>query len=358
MVVDDDPESLSYLETLLKSRDFTVTTARDGREARDKILQHKYDLLITDIQMPGFNGFELASLIKERGMHLPIIMVSAMATLATLDKAISIGAITLLKKPINTGMLVISINKALEEKEHIFKKHKKVLIADDNDEFRQSVSHFIEMAGYDIVNAIDGKEALKIAQEANPHFDIALIDEVMPGMSGHQVIHKLKEISPDTLPVLLSGEATSGEIAEAYEEGAFSFIRKPVDFSALLQCMVSYEREADELRKKVEMGKAYYELPFYKKLYYLVKEYIDAPPNSPKNLQLRIVWVSIMAIVIGVAIFYMVIKLQEYAEETQAKIDKTTELLEQANEYRRSRDEEMERSRKDEFYRRMNDKSK
>ena len=113
LAVDDDPYVLLNLEQLLLIKGYQVDTARDGKEAQELVLKNKYDLLITDINMPRANGFQLAEFIKEKNIDLPVIFASADPTEEDNKKARSLGTVAIFRKPIPLDKLYDTIDKSL-----------------------------------------------------------------------------------------------------------------------------------------------------------------------------------------------------------------------------------------------------
>jgi two-component system chemotaxis sensor kinase CheA len=77
LVVDDSPTTRALLRNLLSAAGFSVQTATDGVNALDRLASQPFDLVVSDVEMPRMNGFELTRQIKSR-MKLPVILVTAM----------------------------------------------------------------------------------------------------------------------------------------------------------------------------------------------------------------------------------------------------------------------------------------
>jgi CheY-like chemotaxis protein len=77
LVVDDDAAIRAMLALALEDEGYPVATARNGRDAFQQILAGQFSLALVDLQMPVMDGITLAQLIRERGIHLPIIFMSA-----------------------------------------------------------------------------------------------------------------------------------------------------------------------------------------------------------------------------------------------------------------------------------------
>ena len=331
LVVDDEPSLLDMISLFLIENGFAVSKAKDGGEGRELLRKNRYDVILLDIQMPSVNGFELLTWLRKEGIKTPVILMSSRATYATLESSIKFGAVTLIDKPINLERLLEDVKSALSNKP-IVKRNRRLLIADDHGYTRESLSIFLQEAGYFVTAVVDGNEAIDAAKSTSQPFDIAIIDIMMPKMHGEQVVAELKKISPRTLPILITGEATSDEIREGYKEGAFSLIRKPIDFGLLLNALASYERECDERQKEIAKEEEYKHLPFYTKTYLWAKSYIDAPPNSPKNLKIRTALIILLSIVTGVALFFAISEFGGCVKEFKERTDRGLEAIERATE--------------------------
>lgn len=103
----------------------------------------------------------------------------------------------------------------------------KVLVADDEKDIRRLVVFTLERAGFEIVEACDGQEALQLASTIQP--DLILLDVMMPYINGYEVCRQLRTIPEmKNIPVLfLSAKAQNYEIGEGLEAGATDYLVKP-----------------------------------------------------------------------------------------------------------------------------------
>lgn len=111
-------------------------------------------------------------------------------------------------------------------------KQLNILIADDEEGLRFSLASILEIEGYSVQTAGDGLEALELVK--NNAFDIAFFDIRMPGMNGVEAFKKIKEISPETIVVMMTAYAMNDLIKEAIKEGAFACISKPFEIEDVL----------------------------------------------------------------------------------------------------------------------------
>ena len=107
---------------------------------------------------------------------------------------------------------------------------KKILIADDESEMRVALETTLERENYQLVCAVDGKEALK--QFESQVFDMVLTDVRMPKLSGLELLREIKERSPQTPVVMMTAYGTIDNAVEAMKEGAFDYLIKGSGFSA------------------------------------------------------------------------------------------------------------------------------
>ena len=104
LIVDDLPENLLALQSLIQGEDRTVFQASSADEALSLLLEHEFALAILDVKMPGMNGFELAELMRgtEKTKHIPIIFVSAVGReMDYAFKGYESGAVDFLHKPLS-----------------------------------------------------------------------------------------------------------------------------------------------------------------------------------------------------------------------------------------------------------------
>ena len=108
MVVDDEQAVLRLLNRTLEPEGYGVIVADNGRSALDLLEEHRPDLVILDIMMPGLDGFQVLNLIRQSS-NVPVIMLSARREVTTLRYALALGADDYVGKPFHTGELVARI---------------------------------------------------------------------------------------------------------------------------------------------------------------------------------------------------------------------------------------------------------
>ncbi len=117
LIVDDRPDNLLALKSLLESADLHVLTASSGNEALGMVLNHDFALVLMDVQMPGMDGFETAELMRgaERSRHIPIIFVTAISKEQKyIFQGYESGAVDYLFKPVEPAILKGKVKVFLE----------------------------------------------------------------------------------------------------------------------------------------------------------------------------------------------------------------------------------------------------
>ena len=115
-----------------------------------------------------------------------------------------------------------------------------VMVVDDDDAIRDSLRMTLEHAGHKVSEASSGAQALASLANARP--DVVLLDLGMPGMHGFDVLERLRELTPDTAVVILTGDATRQNAFRAGQLRAFDFLEKPPERQQVLDVVVEAAR--------------------------------------------------------------------------------------------------------------------
>ena len=103
----------------------------------------------------------------------------------------------------------------------------RILVADNDEDILQLVAFRLRRAGYDVLVARDGQEALDRAQDERP--DLCVLDVVMPKLTGYDVTRRLREgAATSTMPViLLTARVQEADVRNGFDAGADEYVRKP-----------------------------------------------------------------------------------------------------------------------------------
>jgi DNA-binding response OmpR family regulator len=113
LVVDDDPFVLDLYATALRRRGYEVVTAEDGVDALERLAEERFDLMLTDRNMPRFNGSSLVLALRSAGSRMPVIMISGSFGASPLPPAIVREISVVVPKPARIIELVSAVALAL-----------------------------------------------------------------------------------------------------------------------------------------------------------------------------------------------------------------------------------------------------
>ncbi len=116
LVVDDDPVvGKSFNRVLSQDKGYIVINAQNAAEALEKLREQEYDLVYTDIKMPGMDGVELAGQVKAKRPWMPVVIVTGYGTAANEQRARAAGVTAFLNKPLSPEMIEDSATIALSQ---------------------------------------------------------------------------------------------------------------------------------------------------------------------------------------------------------------------------------------------------
>jgi two-component system response regulator AtoC len=136
--------------------------------------------------------------------------------------------------------------------------HETILVVDDEQLLRRTMARRRPTAGYDVLEAADGRQALELAADG---VDLVVLDYRLPDLDGLSVLKELKQRAPDTLVILLTAYASIDAAVTAMKLGAYHFANKPLDLEALV-AMVEQALETTRLRREVRQLRASQAQPY------------------------------------------------------------------------------------------------
>ncbi len=112
LIVDDDPGQRSLLDSFLRSQGFDTVIADSGERALETLRTGKFDMMISDVRMPGLSGLETLRLARQEHATLPVLLVTAFTDVRDAVAAMRDGAVNYLAKPIDLDELLASVRQA------------------------------------------------------------------------------------------------------------------------------------------------------------------------------------------------------------------------------------------------------
>jgi len=229
LVVDDDADICRNLSDILIDLGYRVDTATGGLPALELVRQKPYDVALLDLKMPDMDGLTLYREIKKLQSGTVAIVVSAYATAAITEEALTAGAWQVLPKPVDLDRLLGLVGEAIDQP--------LVLVVDDDHDLCQNLWDVLRARGYRVYLAHDDKQAAECLQ--GKAFKVVLIDMKLPGGDGRAVFQLVRQRNPETRTVLVTGHRSEMDrlIQHVKAEGADAVCYKPFDVPALLELL-------------------------------------------------------------------------------------------------------------------------
>ncbi len=125
-----------------------------------------------------------------------------------------------------------------------------LLVVDDEPDFLEALSERLMIRDVDVTTAGSGEEALDLARGRD--FDVALVDLRMPGMSGEELLKRLKKEKPLTEVIILTGHASMDTAVSCLREGSYHYLEKPCDIETLLKVLTEAYRTHVQNKLKLD----------------------------------------------------------------------------------------------------------
>jgi CheY-like chemotaxis protein len=233
LVVDDEAVVQKVLREALRRGGYRVTTAASAEEAIDLMQKRRFDLVLTDKNLPGASGMEVMRVARSLTPAPAIVMITGYSSLDSAVEALDIGAHDYIEKPIHdVEDLRARIRRALTRRDEQMARPRvspagrtgRVLLVESEGARRQLIAEYLGRS-YNIIAAGDGDEALQKLQQE--HFDLVLADRHLPGVSGLRVIEHAQRLLPHCASVLYTAYPSFESVKEAFATGVDAYLVRP-----------------------------------------------------------------------------------------------------------------------------------
>jgi len=237
LIVDDDAGFRMYASRLLEQTGYIIVMAGDGATAINMARKENPDLILLDLVLPMGDGFMVMQRLKQMPAlaQIPVIAVSGTNIEIFRRRALEAGAEVFLPKPIKNDVLLAEIQKLLTTKTATAAAgKKKILLVEDEPNFRQMLETYLKWAGYKIFIAPDSISALAAVTREKP--DLILLDIGLPGGDGTMILHKIKAnpATAHTPVIMVSGKDPAVYKDQSLLAGAAAYFQKPLKNEDLL----------------------------------------------------------------------------------------------------------------------------
>jgi len=243
LCVDDDIDVLELLKEYFTEQGFVVLTATNGVEAFLQVKRWQPKAVILDLFMPRLGGIGALGRIRALNPDVVVILVSGMGNALELVTEAGLSVAGAFTKPLNLvqlsdtlarsgvvapAALVAAAGDPAKAKRPV---RARVLVVDDELEFRKVLAEYLEDRGFDVIEAQDGEEALLRVPDFHPH--IVLMDVMMAGMGGVEALKRIKAAAPETCVIMVTAVEDIDSARGALALGASDYVTKPFSFQYL-----------------------------------------------------------------------------------------------------------------------------
>ncbi|MCG8334466.1 MAG: response regulator [Proteobacteria bacterium] len=286
LVIDDNATNLKLMKHLLTSVGLEITMLNGGKDAVE-ILEKAcesgfpFDLCISDIQMPGTSGYDLAASIRNSGGAVASIPLMAISSAIDRDaqRCLKYGFNGFLTKPVfkqklyrmlesmlgeseNDGQLVSPLARKIQTQYSVMesiKRSARILLVEDNKVNQKLTNLMLIKAGYLVEIANNGLEAVEMFRTAEGKFDLIFMDVQMPEMNGYEATQEIRRIegkdmdNPGNLtrydsrdirahiPIIaMTANAMKGDREACLEAGMDDYVSKPINRKNVFEILEKY----------------------------------------------------------------------------------------------------------------------
>ena len=258
LIIEDDVFLGDVLVKKLKGQSYDVLLARDGAEGFRAIGEFMPDLVLLDIILPTMNGYEILEEKRKNSSiaGIPVIVISNSGQPVEISRVLSLGVKDyLVKAQFDPEEVLVKVKAELSKIPHmdasgnaaLSLEGKKVLWVEDDKFLSDIIARKLMREKCVLVHATEGEEALKLAAAEKP--DIILLDILLPGMDGFEILNRLKTspVTKSTPVILLSNLGQKSDLEKGTGLGAARF---------LIKATVTLDEIISEIKAVIQEGKA------------------------------------------------------------------------------------------------------
>jgi CheY-like chemotaxis protein len=245
LVIDDDRMNCELIQSVFTRHGYQVLSATSGIEGLTLFRRHAPRVTILDLRMPEMDGLTVLKEIRAYNPHAPVIILGGGATEVQENQARGLRVTDFIRKGLSLDVLVESVNRVVQlpvksvstlpglaDNAAVADMGETILVVDDEPLVRDLLVQFLTLRGYRVLGVKDGTEALSMVEQAPP--DLILLDLIMPGMDGVEVLRQLRQREYNGGVIIITGSHDEERLDEAWVLGPQEVIGKPIDLEQLL----------------------------------------------------------------------------------------------------------------------------
>ena len=230
LVVEDDPRAANLISVYLHGGGYRSVIAAAGRDAIEKARDLRPAAITLDVMLPDLQGWEVLRTLKqdEEVQHIPVAIISVVDDS---HLGYALGAADYFVKPIDRNALLAWLDR-FTRVSAAAPKSVTVLVIDDEPSARDLLAGMLKPEGHNVLMAKDGAEGIERARQDHP--DVILLDLMMPGLTGFDVVTALKaDPTTNEIPILIVTAKDLTEEEKILLNGHVAAILQKGDFPAI-----------------------------------------------------------------------------------------------------------------------------
>jgi len=244
LLIEDEQVLADVLISKLMKEGYETNVAYEGEDGYKKIGEWKPELILLDIVLPKMNGYEILEKMQAAGNKTPVIVISNSGQPVEIERTKKLGAVDhLVKTQFDPAEVITKVNSYLSAGQTTppatpppaegaaapaENRGVKILLAEDDKFLRDICGTKLIKEGFQVVEAIDGQDVIKVLQKEKPN--IILLDIVLPSVNGFEILAQIRGNADPQIaktPVLmLSNLGQEDDIKKAMELGANDYLIK------------------------------------------------------------------------------------------------------------------------------------
>ena len=245
LIIDDDQMNCDLLQNVFTRHGYQVISTTSGREGLNLFRTQAPRVTLLDLRMPEMDGLTVLKEIRAIDPHAPVIILGGGATEVQENQARALRVTDFIRKGLSLDILVEAVNRVSQlpaqpnatpippsSGHAIQQMDESVLVVDDDPLVRDLLVQFLSLRGYRALGVKDGHDALRMVEDVPP--DLILLDMIMPGMSGIEVIQALREKEYPGGIIIMTGSHNEELLEDAWALGPQEVLVKPIDLERLL----------------------------------------------------------------------------------------------------------------------------
>lgn len=243
LVIDDDRMNCHLLHAVLTRHGYEVLTAMSGEEGLNLFRQHVPRVTILDLRMPGMDGLTVLKEIRAIDPNAPVIILGGGATEIQENQARALRVTDFVRKGLSLDVLVEGVNRVVQQPVKrqeavsqaaaaVADTGETILVVDDEQLVRDLLVQYLSLRGYRTLGVKDGQEAIAAIEQSQPH--LILLDLMLPGMSGVELLRRLRDKHFNGAIIIVTGSYDEELLQDAWSLHPQEVISKPIDLEKLL----------------------------------------------------------------------------------------------------------------------------